>query len=63
MGFGYMVFDEDRSTIRKGSSAEVMALLGNMLIALTAKLNISPSDFLFECARFTGRSIHFILEN
>jgi hypothetical protein len=58
-----MVFDEDRSTIRKGSSAEVMVLLENILIALTAKLNISPSDFLFECSRFPRRSIRSILEN
>jgi predicted transposase YbfD/YdcC len=39
-----MVFDEDKSTIRKGNSAEAMASLRNLCITLANKLNTSITD-------------------
>ncbi|GHT94448.1 hypothetical protein FACS1894122_11090 [Alphaproteobacteria bacterium] len=39
-----MVFDEDRCTIRKGDSPQIMAALRNLLIGLACELNTTVTD-------------------
>jgi predicted transposase YbfD/YdcC len=58
-----MVFDEDRCTIRKGNSPQVMAALRNLSVAIAHKLHKSVTDLRFECSRFHKRAIKIIAEN
>jgi predicted transposase YbfD/YdcC len=58
-----VVFNEDKSTIRKGSSPQIMAALRNLVISLAHKTHKTVTNLRFECARFHKRSIKLILEN
>jgi hypothetical protein len=53
-----MVFNEDRSTIRKG-----MAALRNFSIGLACKLKISVTEMRSNFSRFHKRAIKMIVEN
>jgi predicted transposase YbfD/YdcC len=56
------VFREDRCTIRKGSSPQIMAALRNLIIGLACKLRIPTADMLAEFARFHKRAIKMVTE-
>jgi predicted transposase YbfD/YdcC len=58
-----MVFDEDRATIRKGGSPQIMAALRNLTIAMACKLNLSVTDMRSNFCRFHKRAIKLIARN
>ena len=58
-----VVFDEDRSTIRKGDSAQTMTALRNLVIFTANRVKKKVTDFRFECNRFHKRAIKLITEN
>jgi len=58
-----VVFNEDKSTIRKGSSPQIMAALRNLVISLAHKTEKTVTDLRCECARFHKRAIKLILKN
>jgi predicted transposase YbfD/YdcC len=58
-----VVFNEDRCTIRKGSSPQNMATLRNLVIYIACKLQKSVTNLRFECSRFHKRAIKLIMEN
>jgi predicted transposase YbfD/YdcC len=58
-----MAFDEDRSTIRKGSSPQIMAALRNTVIQIAQKTK-KPMAFVHHLgARFPKRMIKILSEN
>ena len=58
-----VVFNEDRSTVRKGDSAQNMAALRSLVIYMANKMKKSVGDLRFECSRFHKRAIKLIVEN
>jgi predicted transposase YbfD/YdcC len=58
-----MAFDEDRSTVRKGNSTQIMAALRNTAIQITRKLNLSIALATHIGSRFPKRIIKFLNEN
>jgi hypothetical protein len=58
-----VVFQEDRSTLRKGYSAQIMAALRNLIIYLAAKVKKSVTELRLESARFFRRPLLLILED
>ena len=58
-----VVFNEDRSTIKKGDAPQVMAALKNLSIAAACKMGKSVTDMRCHFARFHKQAIKFIKEN
>ena len=56
-------FQEDRSTLRKGSSPQLMAALRNLVIHISYKFSHSLAFTLHISSRFPKRLIKFIHEN
>lgn len=57
------IFDEDRSTLRKGSSPQFMASLRNMAIQLIKRANLTPTFAVHLGSRFPKRILKVIMEN
>lgn len=57
-----VVFNEDKSTIRTGSSPQIMAALRNLVISLAHKTQKTVTDLRCECARFHKRTVKLILK-
>lgn len=58
-----LTLDEDRSTLRKGSSPQIMAALRNTTIQITQKCNLPLSLAIHIGARFPKRIIKMLQEN
>ena len=58
-----MAFDEDRSTLRKGSSPQIMAAMRNTAIQVAKKSNLSIAMATHIGARFPKRIIKILREN
>jgi predicted transposase YbfD/YdcC len=58
-----MVFHEDWSTIRKGSSPQIMAALRNLIIGLACKLRTTASQMRFYNSISQQNAISLIMEN
>lgn len=58
-----MTFDEDRSTLRKGNSPQIMAALRNTAIHMAKKFNLSLPLVAHLGARFPKRIIKLLKEN
>lgn len=58
-----MAFDEDRSTLRTGSSPQIMAAMRNTAIQIAKKCNLSIAMATHIGARFPKRIIKILKEN
>lgn len=58
-----VVLNEDKSTIRKGGSPQIMAALRNLVVSIAHKTQKTVTNLRCECARFHKRSIKLIAEN
>lgn len=58
-----MAFDEDRSTVRKGNSPQIMAAMRNTAIQVAKKCNLSIAMATHIGARFPKRIIKILQEN
>ncbi len=58
-----MAFDEDRSTLRKGSSPQIMAAIRNTAIQIAKKCNLSIAMATHIGARFPKQIIKILREN
>ena len=58
-----MTFNEDRSTLRKGSSPQLMASLRNTAIQVIKRANLTPDYALHLGLRFPKRILKLIVEN
>ena len=58
-----VVFNEDKCTIRKGNSHQIMTSLRNSIIHMAHKLKKSVTDLRCECSRFHKRAIKLITQN
>lgn len=58
-----MAFDEDRATIRKGNTPQVMAALRNMVIQMANKFDNSMAFVQHLGARFPKRIIKSLAQN
>jgi predicted transposase YbfD/YdcC len=56
-------FNEDRATLRKGSSPQLMASLRNTAIQLIKRANLMPAYALHLGSRFPRRILKLIMEN
>lgn len=58
-----MTFNEDRSTLRKGSSPQFMASLRNTAIQVIKRANLTPAYTLHLGSRFPKQILKLIMEN
>ena len=58
-----MTFNEDRSTLRKGSSPQLMASLRNTAIQVIKRANLTPAYALHLGSRFPKRILKLFMEN
>jgi len=58
-----VAFNEDRLTLRKGSSPQLMASLRNTTIQIIKKANLTPSYALYLGSRFPKQILRLIMEN
>jgi predicted transposase YbfD/YdcC len=58
-----MTFNEDRSTLRKGSSPQLMASLRNTAIQVIKRANLTPAYALHLGSRFPKQILNLIMEN
>ena len=56
-------FNEDRCTIRKGSSPQFMASLRNTAIQVIKRVNLTPAYVLHLGSRFPKKILKIIMEN
>jgi predicted transposase YbfD/YdcC len=56
-------FNEDRATLRKGSSPQLMACLRNTAIQIIKRANLAPAYALHLGSRFPKRMLKLIIEN
>lgn len=58
-----MIFNEDRSTIRKGGASQVMAALRNTAIQICRRTKLSLTYAVHIGSRFPNRMIKLLAEN
>ena len=58
-----MTFNEDRSTLRKGSSPQLMASLRNAAVQVIKRANLTPAYALHLGSRFPKQILKLIMEN